>query len=167
MIPVPLAVRADQARSSNYRRLLPATQANVSRLAEHEHAVAAIGIFTCAVNDLSGNDSELQVDFIGEPGISFCMIIPILVSGVLGIIIITVMISALRLSYAVEARSDPRKAKRLFGYTNVMAVALNIGVAKDTETQALRSKILKHLAVIAILFAVMAVSGPLLRNASG
>ena len=72
--------------------------------------------------------------------------------------IIVVFILAIRLSYAIEARSDPMKAKRSFGYTNIWGVALNMGVARDAETQALRKRLLLHLAGIALLFIAMAVS---------
>ncbi len=70
--------------------------------------------------------------------------------------IIAVLISAIRHSYAVEARSSPGKADRRFGYTNLFAVALNVGVARDAETQALRAKVLMRLAAIGALFAALA-----------
>ncbi len=76
--------------------------------------------------------------------------------GIPGVAIIALLLSAIRHSYAVEARSDPEKASRSFGYTNLVAVALNAGVARDAETQALRAKVLMRLAVIGALFAALA-----------
>lgn len=76
--------------------------------------------------------------------------------GILGAAIMAVFLSAIRLSYAIEARSDPVKAARSIGYTNMFAVAFNAGVARDAETQALRAKVLMRLAVIGALFAGLA-----------
>ena len=81
--------------------------------------------------------------------------LPIL-GGLTGLAGLVVFITAIPISYAIEARSDPGKAGRKFGYTNIWAVALNIGVARDGETQALRRKLLKRLAVVAVLFVVLA-----------
>ena len=69
-----------------------------------------------------------------------------------------IFILAIRLSYAIEARSDPKKAKAQIGYTNIWAVALNWRVARDAETQALRKRLLAYLAIIAALFGVMALT---------
>ncbi|PHP68034.1 hypothetical protein CSC94_05045 [Zhengella mangrovi] len=77
------------------------------------------------------------------------------ISGIVGLAAIIVFMSAIRHSYAVEARSDPRKAGRRFGYTNIWAVALNIGVAGDEETQSLRRAVLVRLGAVAALFAVL------------
>ena len=79
-------------------------------------------------------------------------------ASLIGPVIIVVFILAIRLSYAIEARSDPKKAARSFGYTNIWGVALNWGVARDPETQALRKRLLIHLAIIAALFVLMTVT---------
>lgn len=80
----------------------------------------------------------------------------IALSGLIGVSIIAVFISAIRLSYAVETRSKPEGGG--FGlprYTNIWGVALNMGVAGDEETQALRRRVNQRLAVIAGLFVLM------------
>lgn len=83
-------------------------------------------------------------------------LLPIL-GGLFGIAAIVILITAIPHSYAVEARSNPERfGKKRFGYTNIWAVALNIGIAKDAETQALRRKVTARLAIIAALFAAMA-----------
>ena len=78
-----------------------------------------------------------------------------ILGGIIGFAAIAVFISAIRISYAIEARSDPRKAMARFGYTNIFGVALNWRVARDRETQAMRRRLLKQLAVIALLFVLM------------
>lgn len=80
---------------------------------------------------------------------------PVIISGLIGPVIFVIFILAIRISYAIEARSDPKKAARSFGYTNIWGVALNWGVARDPETQALRKRLLIHLVIIAVLFAAM------------
>ncbi len=89
-----------------------------------------------------------------------------IISGLIGPVNIGIFILAIRLSYAIEARSDPKKAKALFGYTNIWAVALNWRVARDAQTQSMRKRLLVYLAIIAALFAVMAVSYAALGRAS-
>lgn len=80
----------------------------------------------------------------------------IALSGLIGVSIIAVFISAIRLSYAVEARSKPKSSgSGLPGYTNIWGVALNFGVARDEETQALRRRVNQRLAIIAGLFLLM------------
>ena len=67
-------------------------------------------------------------------------------------------------SYRIEARSNPQRyGKRRFGYTNIWAVALNIGVAEDAETQAMRRKVLVRLAVDGFWFTEMYQFAPLKR----
>ena len=78
-----------------------------------------------------------------------------ILGGIIGFAAIAVFISAIRISYAIEARSDPRKAMARFGYTNIFGVALNWRVARDRETQAMRWRLLKHLAIIALLFMLL------------
>lgn len=80
----------------------------------------------------------------------------VVLGGLAGLVAIIVFISAIPHSYAVEARSNPAKDKRRFGYTNIWAVALNIGVARDEETQEHRRAVLKRLAIVASLLAVLA-----------
>lgn len=73
--------------------------------------------------------------------------------GIFGVAAIAVFISGILMSYRIEARSNPaRFGRRRLGYTNIFAVALNIGVAGDEETQALRRKLLKRLGLVALLF---------------
>lgn len=79
-----------------------------------------------------------------------------ILGGLAGLVAIIVFISALPHSYAVEARSNPARDKRRIGYTNIWAVALNIGVARDEETQGHRRAVLKRLAIVASLLAVLA-----------
>ena len=82
-----------------------------------------------------------------------------MLGGFLGTAILVLFISILPISYRVEARSNPEKyGGRRYGYTNIWAVALNIGVARDRETQALRRKLLMRLAIIAGLFVVMSIA---------
>ncbi len=60
-------------------------------------------------------------------------------SGVIAFAALALFISAIPLSYRVEARSNPaRYGNRRFGYTNIWFVMANIGVARDAETQGLR-----------------------------
>ena len=81
-----------------------------------------------------------------------------LLEGLLGIAAIAVLISAIPISYRIEARSNPaRFGGRRLGYTNIFGVAFNLGVARDDETQALRRKLLIRLALIALLFAGLGV----------
>lgn len=80
----------------------------------------------------------------------------IALSGLFGVSIIAFFISAIRLSYAVEARSKPEgSGSSLPRYTNIWGVALNMGVARDEETQALWRMVNQRLAVIAGLFVLM------------
>ena len=79
-----------------------------------------------------------------------------ILGGIIGFAAIAVFIAAIRLSYAIEARSDPKKAMARFGYTNIFGVALNWRVARYAETQAMRWRLLKHLAVMAVLFVLLA-----------
>ena len=79
-----------------------------------------------------------------------------ILGGLAGLAAIVVFISALPHSYAVEARSDPSKARRRLGYTNIWAVMLNIGIARDQETQAHRREVLKRMAFVAGMFAILA-----------
>ena len=80
----------------------------------------------------------------------------IAMNGLIGVSIIAVFISAIRLSYAAEARSKPESSgSGLPRNTNIWGVALNMGVARDEETQVLRRKVNLRLAVIAGLFLLM------------
>jgi hypothetical protein len=77
--------------------------------------------------------------------------------GLFGLAAVVALISAIPLSYRIEARSNPQRyGKRRFGYTNIWAVALNIGVASDAETQAMRRKLLVRLGIVALMFAGLA-----------
>lgn len=78
--------------------------------------------------------------------------------GLFGLGAILALISAIPISYRIEARSHPgRLRKWRFGYTDIWSVALNVGVARDPVTQALRRKMLLRLAIVAVMFAGLAV----------
>lgn len=88
------------------------------------------------------------------------------VSGIWGIVVIGLLLLAVRLSYRIEKRSDPDKFKRWpIRYANVFGVALNINVARDSETQQLRRQMLIYLALISglavafALFVIIAIPG--------
>jgi len=75
-------------------------------------------------------------------------------AGLWGAANIALLISAARLCYRIEAHSGRRPLKGgLPGYANVIPVALNLGVAGDEETQALRRRMNGRLAAIIVLFA--------------
>jgi hypothetical protein len=79
-----------------------------------------------------------------------------ILGGMLGLIALLALVSAIPISYRIEARSNPsRFGRRRFGYTNIWAVALNLGVARDAETQLMRRKILVRLALVALMLAGM------------
>jgi hypothetical protein len=78
-----------------------------------------------------------------------------ILSGIIGLAIIAVFVTASRLSYAIEVRSGRHESGRL-RRTNIWAVAMNIGIARDEETQALRRKLLTRLGIVALLFVVLA-----------
>lgn len=69
---------------------------------------------------------------------------------------LALLIGVIRLSYRIEARSRPRPAVPV--YTNFIATALNIGVARDRQTQALRRRMLGLWLVIALGFAAFAIA---------
>jgi len=80
------------------------------------------------------------------------------VGGLLGLAALMVFISAIPHSYKVEARSNPERfGSRKFGYTNIWAVALNFGVARDETTQLMRKKVVAKLLIALGLFVLMAV----------
>ncbi|AHB48470.1 hypothetical protein W911_08785 [Hyphomicrobium nitrativorans NL23] len=64
------------------------------------------------------------------------------------------LIVAIRLCYAIEARSGVKNGPQ---YANLFPVALNIGVARDAETQRLRRKMNLHLLFVPIGFAPLIV----------
>jgi len=71
------------------------------------------------------------------------------VCGIWAIAVVGALIRASRISYEVEARSGRRPLRSgLPGYANVIPVALNIGVARDEETQGLRREVVKRLLTI-------------------
>jgi hypothetical protein len=62
-------------------------------------------------------------------------------TGVWGIVMVTILIRAIRLSYRVEARSpDLRNRTGLPRRAAWVQVMINHGVARDPETQALRRR---------------------------
>jgi hypothetical protein len=78
-------------------------------------------------------------------------------AGLFGTLAIVALISAIPLSYEVEKRSGAGDApwwRR--GKTNVLAVALNIGVARDEETQKLRRKVAWRMLLVAAFMAMLA-----------
>lgn len=71
------------------------------------------------------------------------------ISGLWAVGVVLALIRVIRMTYAIEARSGrPLLKNGLPGYANVIPVALNIGVAKDEETQAMRRDMNRRLAVI-------------------
>lgn len=81
-----------------------------------------------------------------------------MLAGLFGLLALGAFISAIPISYRVEARSNPaRFGGRRTGFTNIWAVVFNIGVARDEETQSMRRKVLIRLAFVAVLFTGMAV----------
>lgn len=71
------------------------------------------------------------------------------ISGLWAVAVIALLIDATRLSYRIEARSGrPMMRHGLPGYANVIPTALNIGVAKDEETQAMRREMNRRLYAI-------------------
>ncbi len=79
-----------------------------------------------------------------------------IVGGVFGLLAIVVFISAIPHSCTAEARSDPQRfGKKRFGYTNIWAVALNIGISSDPEIQELRGKVVVRLIIVMALFVLM------------
>lgn len=76
-------------------------------------------------------------------------------SGLWAVVTLLLFILMLRVSYKVERRSVPDTFKRWpLRYANPIGVALNIKVARDAETQALRKQLLAYLAAIGVLFVV-------------
>lgn len=69
---------------------------------------------------------------------------------------LALFIAVIRLSYRIEARSKPRPPFPFF--TNFVATALNIGVARDSQTQALRRRMLILWAAIVLGFIALAVA---------
>lgn len=83
----------------------------------------------------------------------------IFLAGLIAVAILAVFISAIPISYEVEAQSNPERfGDKRFGFTNIWAVALGIGVARDEATQALRRAVLMRLGIAAVLFAFLIVS---------
>lgn len=73
-----------------------------------------------------------------------------IVCGLWGLGMIAILISAIRLCYAVEQRSGWKKPGSLPTYAAWVPVILNIGVARDGETQALRRRMnLRFLLILA------------------
>jgi len=88
-------------------------------------------------------------------------------SGLFGFGAIAFLIAAIPLSYRIEARSKPRrKVLGLPGYTNIWAVALNIGVARDPETQTLRRRMLIRMAGVAAMMAGLVIVSLMARSAT-
>jgi hypothetical protein len=77
-------------------------------------------------------------------------------SALWGVASIALLISAVRLCYRIEARSGrPLLKHGLPGYANVIPVALNVRVAQDEETQAMRWRMNKRLIAIVAGFALL------------
>ncbi len=93
-----------------------------------------------------------------EPGTSFYVF-----AGVWGLAMVAVLISAIRLCYRVEERSDAlRNRTGLPMRAKWLQVIVNHGVARDAETQALRRRANQRFVVILAGFALF---GLLLRFA--
>jgi len=62
---------------------------------------------------------------------------------------IAVLIAATRIGYRIEARSGrPLLRSGLVGYANIIPAALNLGVARDEVTQAMRRRMNRLLLVL-------------------
>ena len=77
-------------------------------------------------------------------------------SALWGVASIALLISAARLCYRIEARSGrPMLKHGLPGYANVIPVALNVRVAQDGETQAMRRRMNRRQIAIVAGFALL------------
>ena len=75
--------------------------------------------------------------------------------GLWALMMIALLISAARLSYKIEARSGRRPlSSGLPGYANVLPTAFNMGVARDSQTQAMRWRMNQRLIAILAGFGV-------------
>lgn len=85
--------------------------------------------------------------------------------GIWAVAVVGALIRATRFAYLIETRSGrPLLRNGLPGFANVIPVALNIGVARDEQTQGLRREVVKRLLIILGGFAAfglfLAVAGP-------
>lgn len=72
-----------------------------------------------------------------------------IVCGLWALATIGVLIAATRICYMIEARSGRRPLRSgLPGYANLIPTALNLGVARDAETQAMRRRMNRLLLVL-------------------
>lgn len=82
-----------------------------------------------------------------------------LLSGLWAGVTIAIFISAIRLCYEVEERSDDlRNRSGLPRWAAVPQVAANAGVARDAETQALRRRMNLRLLLVLVLMALFAIA---------
>jgi len=86
------------------------------------------------------------------------------ISSIWALVTLGLFIVVIRLSYRIEARSKP--PRRIPAFTNFIATALNLGVARDGQTQALRRRMLFFLGVIALGFVALAIVLGLVAPAS-
>jgi len=78
--------------------------------------------------------------------------------GLWALAMVGILITVIRLCYAIEARSGrPMLKGGLPGYANVIPVAFNMGVAKDEETQRMRWRMNQRLLVILAGFVFFAI----------
>jgi len=71
------------------------------------------------------------------------------VCGLWALAMIGVLIAATRICYMIETRSGRRPLRSgLPGYANVIPTALNLGVARDEATQAMRRRMNRLLLVL-------------------
>jgi hypothetical protein len=79
-----------------------------------------------------------------------------LVCGVWGLVSVAVLISAIRLSYRIEARSEGLKNRSgIPRNAMIFHTVLNLKVARDDETQSLRRAMNRRLLIIAAGFALL------------
>ena len=76
----------------------------------------------------------------------------LVVSGLWGLAMVAILISAIRLCYEIERRSGWRKPGDLPTYAAWIPVLLNRGVASDDETQALRWRMIQRFFTILVGF---------------
>ncbi len=84
-----------------------------------------------------------------------------IVAGLWGLVMMALLIQAIRLSYAIEARSEKLANRSGFPRNAMLHLTiLNIGVAGDAETQAMRRKmniflLINLVGIVALAAAIM------------
>lgn len=74
------------------------------------------------------------------------------ISGLWGLAMVAILVSAIRLCYEIERRSGWRKPGGLPTYAAWIPVLFNSGVAQDEETQRLRWKMIQRFLTMLVGF---------------